>query len=257
MARYAAASRFGRVRSIMELFVPRNRNKSTTLLEGSGQLNPESTETQRQEMLGEGQRMQQQTDAELVFRCLQGDADAYGVLVKRYQAAVYATAHYYAGRYGAAEDIAQDAFWAAYRSLPRLKDPGKFGAWLKEITTRTAANWLRRNRPRLQNETPLPHRRTVAIEDLRQGPKGKLESAERHERVQMAIDALPERYRLPVVLRFLQELSYDEISCFTGESRDEIRGILYRAGRQLRDLLADVELAEDGAQWHRVHKSKR
>ncbi len=193
-------------------------------------------------------------DAELVFRCLEGDTDAFSGLVQRYQGAVYATAYYYAGRYGATEDITQEAFWTAYRSLPHLKDPDKFGAWLKEVTTRTAANWLRRNAPRLRLETPLPHRRTVSIEDARQGPKGNAERAERYERVQAAIDALPERYRLPVVLRYLQEMSYDEISRFTGESRDEIRGILHRAGRQMRDSLAELEMTEDDAQWRRAHK---
>ena len=198
--------------------------------------------------------MHQDKDAELVFRCLEGDSDAFGVLVRRYQAAVYATAYYYAGRYGAAEDITQEAFWAAYRSLPHLKDPNRFGAWLKEISTRTAANWLRKNLPRLRHETPLPHRRSVSLEDARQGPAKRAERGEAFDKVQMAIDALPERYRLPVVLRYLQELSYEEIRRFTGESRDEVRGILHRASRKLREILGESGAEEGDAQWHRVDK---
>ena len=198
--------------------------------------------------------MNRKGDADLVSRCLDGDTDAFGKLVQRYQSAVYATAYYYVGRYGSAEDVTQEAFWAAYRSLPHLRDPEKFGPWLKEITTRTAANWLRRNSLRLRNETPLPHRRTVSIEDARRGPEGVMERNERYERVQLAIDALPERYRLPVMLRYLQELSYDEISRFTGESREEIRGLLYRAGRQLRELLTDMDDREDESKWPRAHK---
>lgn len=193
-------------------------------------------------------------DAELVFRCLEGDADAFAALVQRFQGAVYATAFYYVGRYGAAEDVAQEAFWAAYRGLPHLKDPEKFGSWLKEITTRTAANWLRRNLPRLRMETPLPQRRTISIEDARLSPNAALERRETYERIQLAIDSLPERYRLPVVLRYLQELSYDEISHFTGESRDEVRGILHRAGRLLREILDDTGSSEGEVQWHRARK---
>ena len=60
---------------------------------------------------------------------------------------------------------------------------------------------------------------------------------------------------MPVVLRYLQEMSYQEISDYTGESEDEIRGVLQRAGRQLRDLLAeDGPAAGEGADWHRAHK---
>ncbi len=75
------------------------------------------------------------TDEELVFRSLDGDTEAFAALVKRYQHAVYATAFHYDGRYGGAEDISQEAFWAAYRSLPRIREPEHFGAWLKGITT--------------------------------------------------------------------------------------------------------------------------
>jgi len=194
-----------------------------------------------------------QDDGELVFRCLEGNTDAYGDLVRRYQGAVYATAFYYAGRYGGAEDITQEAFLTAYRSLPSLKEGDKFGPWLKGIACRTAVNWLRQHQRRMVRETPLPWRRTISIEDAREGPRGNLERSERFERVQRAIDTLPERYRLPIVLRYLQELSYDEISAFTGESRDEIRGVLQRAARQLRDILTDV-IGEGDMEWRPVNR---
>jgi len=183
----------------------------------------------------------QSEDGYLVGRCLQGDTEAYGRLVDTYQSAVYATAYYYVRDCDAAEDVAQEAFFAAYRGMPTLRDPERFGAWLKEITCRTAANWLRTNGPRIRNRTPLPFRRTVSIEDVRETPRGRLERDELFERLRRAIDALPERYRLPVVLRYLQELNYDEISQFTGQPREEVRGILQRASRQLRDLLADFD----------------
>ncbi len=195
----------------------------------------------------------QATDGELVVRCLEGDQDAFAVLVRRYQAAVYATAYYYAGRYNGADDIVQDAFWAAYRSLPQLKEPDSFGAWLKGVTTRVAANWLRRNAPRLRNETPLPHRRTLSLEEARRGGRDVVGDAD-YERVHLAIDALPERYRLPVVLRYLQEMSYEEVSRFTGESYDEIRGILNRANKLLREILVRKQEEKEQGElpWHRA-----
>lgn len=193
-------------------------------------------------------------DADLVIRCLAGDTEAFGTLVKRYQSAVYATAFYYVGRYGAAEDVAQESFWSAYRSLRGLKEPDKFGSWLRGIATRTAANWLRRNLVRVKQETPLPHRRTLSIEDVRRGPDAVLSSAERYEQVHEAIDVLPERYRLPVVLRYMQELSYEEISRFTGETPDEIRSMLHRAVCQLRQILVQRTVTEVEAPWRRAGK---
>jgi RNA polymerase sigma-70 factor, ECF subfamily len=195
-------------------------------------------------------------DGQLVSRCLSGDTEAFGKLVTRYQAAVYATAYFYVQRAQPAEDIAQEAFIAAYRNLPRLRDPGSFGPWLKEITCRTAANWLRKHGRRLDMETPLPRKRAQALEDAREGPEGKVLRAERLTRVQQAIEALPERYRLPVVLRYLQELNYEEIGDFTGESPGEIRGVLQRAGKQLRELLSDLssENTEETGQWPRAHE---
>lgn len=195
-------------------------------------------------------------DAKLVRLCLDGDTDAFGRLVDAYQGAVYATAYYYVGRHGAAQDVAQESFLQAYRSLRRLRDPNRFGPWVREITCRTAANWLRKHGPRLQHETPLPHKRTVSIEDARQGPAARLERLEQYDRVRQAIDELPERYRPVVVLRYLQELSYQEISRFTGDSVDEVRAILQRAGRMLRDLLVgqNSELEKDDRQWPRARE---
>jgi len=181
------------------------------------------------------------TDKELVFRCLDGDTEAFATLVRQYQHAVYATAYYYAGRYGGAEDIAQEAFWAAYRGLPQIREAEHFGAWLKGITTRTAANWLRRNAPRLRNETPLPWRRGLFARDVEPATNDMSRDADLYEAVHRAVEALPERYQLPVVLRYVQEMSYEEISRFTGESYDEIRGILNRAGKMLRESLTQEE----------------
>ena len=194
-------------------------------------------------------------DAQLVYLCLEGDTDAYGRLVDHYQGAVYATAYYYVGRYGAAEDVAQEAFFEAYRNLRRLNDPNKFGPWLNEITSRTAANWLRKNKKRLGAETPLPYKQPIQIEDHRPTPGGSAERSETFDEVHRAIDALPERYRLPVVLRYLQELSYEEIGEFTGESKEEVRGILQQAARKLRDTLySESQANESEQQWFRARE---
>ena len=194
-------------------------------------------------------------DAQLVNRCLTGDADAFGLLVKRYQQSVYAIAFYYVGRYDAAEDVSQDAFLSAYKSLPRLDSPERFGPWLKEIACRTASNWLRRNGKKLKNETPLPYKQTISMEDARDTPRQTLEREERLNQVERAIDSLPERYRLPIVMRYLQELSYRDICAFTGLTHDEVRGVLERGTRQLRQILSAADEESGGeSSWHHAQK---
>ncbi len=191
----------------------------------------------------------------MVSRVLGGDTNAFGLIVEKYQGAVYATAYYYVGRHGVAEDMAQETFWAAYRGLDQLRDPSRLGPWLKEIACRTSANWVRGNAARVHHETPMPHSRMVSLEDARKGPLGRLEREETLARVHTAINTLPERYRLPVVLRYLQELSYREIGEFTGESLDEVRGVLQRAGRQLRALLGDLDTTAEGSgEWRPARK---
>lgn len=185
-------------------------------------------------------------DAEYVARCLNGDTQAYSELVKRYERFVHATAYYYVGRYDATEDVAQDALLSAYRNLPRLDDHAKFAPWLKELTCRTASNWLRRNEKKLKNETPLPHKRTIAFEDARNIPGQALEREERMAEVERAIDSLPERYRLPIVLRYVQELSYQEIATYMGLEHNQVRGILERGTRQLRQLLNESDNQDHG-----------
>jgi RNA polymerase sigma-70 factor (ECF subfamily) len=194
-------------------------------------------------------------DESLIRRCLGGDSEAYGALVRKYQGAVYAAAFYYAGKYGSAEDIAQDAFLAAYRDLPKLNDHNKFGPWLRQITCRTAADWLRNHSDRRKKETPLPHRRRVSLDEWKASPDAVMERAERVERLQAAVDTLPERYRLPILLRYLQELTYDEISRFMGVPVDEVRGLLHRGTTQLRRILDSGDSAgEEKIPWRPVRK---
>ncbi|HOV60939.1 MAG TPA: sigma-70 family RNA polymerase sigma factor [Candidatus Hydrogenedentes bacterium] len=201
-------------------------------------------------------------DAECVKRCLAGDADAYAILVRRYQGAVYATAYYYAGRYNAAEDIVQETFWAAYRSLRMLKDPDRFGPWLKSIATRTSVNWLRRHLPRLRRETPLPHRQQRSTEEIleRYGPvTTTTDRVVLVDWIRDAIDTLPEDLRLPVVLRFLQEMTYDEMARFLGEDAELTRAKVRRALVLLREVIDPAARQqkddEEGIiQWPRVEK---
>jgi RNA polymerase sigma-70 factor, ECF subfamily len=175
------------------------------------------------------------TDDELVAHCLQGRREAFSELVLRHQRMVYSVARSMLGDAHVAEDMAQEAFLHAYRALSGYQAQGKFPAWLRMITTRLCLNHRR------------DHRREVAWEDLSghpaeqtDGPESRLGLWEQRGEVRRAIDALPCDFRDVIVLRYMEELSYDEIARHLGVPTSTVETRLHRAKKQLRALLRET-----------------
>ena len=83
------------------------------------------------------------TDAELVSRVRQGDSEAYTELVDHYRNAVYGLAYHYLQNFEDARDVAQEVFVQAYLHLGQLRDSGKFGPWLRQMTHNQCRMWQR------------------------------------------------------------------------------------------------------------------
>jgi len=180
-------------------------------------------------------------DRYLVEQTLSGSQDAFAALVQKYHGAVYGFAVHLVGRYGEAEDRAQEAFIEAYKNLRRLRDPDRFVAWLRGITYRTCMDWLRKEQKRIDGlASELSRVSLDDVADLIQTPPSFGADPGRRETSDMVIRAirrLPEQYQLPVMLRYLQELSYEEIAGFMGVTVGTVRGTLYRANQLLRNEL--------------------
>jgi len=198
------------------------------------------------------------SDKSLVDKVLAGERDAFGQLVERYQGPIYGLVYHYIGKYGHAEDLAQEAFIEAYRSLSRLEERDKFCAWLRGITYRVCMNWLRKEEKRLQRTAATEEESAEeisyqAIMSARVSIDRELAQHEIRDAVNDAIASLPEKYQLPVILRYLQELSYEEIGRFMELPKSTVRGILYRANKILREELRDV-WARGEIQWPHVNE---
>lgn len=167
-------------------------------------------------------------DAAVVARCLDGDRDAYEVIVSRYQRGLFNVALRILGSYDDAHDATQNAFVKAYEHLDTFDPEQRFFNWLYRILKNECLNALRGRRP----SEPVPL--TLPAGD----PGDPVEGRERRQAVQAALLALSVEYREVIVLRHFTELSYDEIATTLGIPVRTVKSRLYTARQQLGGLLA-------------------
>lgn len=174
------------------------------------------------------------TDAQIVARVLRGDAELYAELVARYRDRYARYALHMLGNREDAEEALQDAFTRAYRSLARCEDPERFGAWLFRILV---------NRCRTVGARRGRRSRTFVSDDL-----ALLEAAEDHpaersawrEEIDRALSRLRPEQREAFLLKYVEELGYDEMSRLTGAGVSALKMRVMRACDRLRELLSDV-----------------
>lgn len=142
----------------------------------------------------------------------------------------------------AARDASQEVFLRARRGFDGWDPSRSFRSWLLAVAGHHCVDQLRRRGV----EARIFDRRDFEAEDLRSPGRSPLREAvhaQERGRLLEAIDALPRKYRLPLVLRYFQELDYDGIAELLGLTRGQVGTLLFRARRRLRDALADEEPA--------------
>jgi RNA polymerase sigma factor (sigma-70 family) len=184
------------------------------------------------------------TDAELVRRTRAGDREAFGILVERHRRTVYVLALQKGLQAAEAEDVAQEVFLKAYRSLGALADPQAFGRWLYGITGHVVAD-VGRARARRHEEGSLDH----ALEPLAPADKrADVLFNEERRQVLRALGELAEEQRLVILLRYIEGLTPKQIAERLGEPRGTIRSRLHHALALLQTALATpADTAAQGA----------
>jgi len=196
--------------------------------------------TIREHAFGIARSIEVPDDLEIVRAVLSGNREAFRVLVDRESAAVVRVCYRVLGDLHEAEDIAQETFVTAYRSLASWRGDGPFGAWVARIAVRLAVRQAGR-------------RRTVGwarpLGDVGEGTIGSRETspglgpeqlalrAERAAATRRALAALEEPYREVVALRFFGERSLDEIAALTGRPLNTVKTHLRRGLLRMRDVL--------------------
>lgn len=153
-------------------------------------------------------------DGELALAATLGALAAFDELVRRFRPAVLAVARQIVGA-EAAEDVAQDSFLLAFKALPQLEDPDKFGSWLHAITRHRALRFSQ-NRAR-QEETERSEIDALILQhtpELARHPAEEVERQESQRDVREAMAQLPEEFQIVLQLRYFDEMPVARIAEF-------------------------------------------
>jgi len=171
------------------------------------------------------------TDEELMARLGRQDMSALGELVHRHQDRVLEIAFRTLGKWDLAEDVAQEAFLRIHRAAPKYKPKAKFTTWLYRIVVNLCLDEKRR---RARNGTSLEE---VTLETQAEPDSDHAEKKEIAQTVKAAVDELPERQRITLVLHRYKGLSHGQIAEATGWSGSAVESLLVRAYANLRKKL--------------------
>jgi RNA polymerase sigma-70 factor (ECF subfamily) len=181
-------------------------------------------------------------EAALIQSAQQGDLDAFNRLVLAYQDMVYQQAYRMLGEQMAAEDVAQEAFIRAYKSIRRYRG-GSWRAWLLRIATNLCYDELRRRkrRPTISLEPVDEHEQLVEspawMRDSAAGPELEFELGELAQAIQHCLEGLPPEFRSVVVLVDVQGMDYAEAAQVISRPVGTVRSRLARARARLRKCL--------------------
>ena len=187
-------------------------------------------------------------EAGLIERLRGGDADALESLMERYGGRLFRLAHGITRSEADAEEVVQDAFLSLFRKIGTFEGRSALGTWLYRVTANAALIKRRGKRHELEVliEDWLPtfrddgHRegdRGFLLADWSRRPDEELAGAETRAVVSRALAALPERYRVVVLLRDVEELSTEAVAEILGDTVASVKSRLHRARMALREQL--------------------
>jgi len=174
-------------------------------------------------------------DGHIIYKCLNGEPEAFGFLVDKYKESIYGFAYAKLLNFHDAEDVTQEVFIKAYQKLRTLKRFDSFLAWLYSITSNLCKTWIRARSRRpdgqfMEDKDP-ELLEVISIDSYR----NSLARESLNEEIQDALESLPEMYRQVLTLYYFSGMNYREIARFLGASPMTILKRLSRARSQLKE----------------------
>jgi len=183
-----------------------------------------------------------ESDEILIGRVKNGDCEAFNPLVERYKLALYKLMYRMVYNRDDAEDLVEEAFIRAYRSISRFEIGRPFYAWICRIAVNNAINFLKKEKRTQTQPLAWVEHRLVSV---KQNPVRLTKEKLLRERISAAMAKLSQDYRAILVLRVNDELSYDEISKILKIPRGTVMSRLARARQKLKEIFKEMEVYKD------------
>lgn len=185
-------------------------------------------------------------EGQLVEASQAGDQEAFAQLVLRYQRMVFTLSLRLVNDYDEASEITQEAFLAAWQGLPGFRGEARFSTWLYRITYHCGMRQLEKQK----RERALQEAMVADLSARIRGREKLLEDVvEKHEQqalVRANLESLPVHYRLVLVLRDFQEMTYQEIASRLSLPMGTIKTHLFRARQLLKQRMRALALEQQG-----------
>ena len=180
------------------------------------------------------------TDEELARRSVEGDRQAFSELVRRYQARVYSLCLRWMGEPALAEEVAQDVFLSLYRALGSFRGDARLSTWIYRVAINHCKNKSLYHRRRARGR----HEPLEGLGDEEDGPKRQVASdgpgsdsgmhqQEAEHLLEGALEALDDDHRQIILLRDVEDLSYEEIAEILSLPKGTVKSRLHRARHEL------------------------
>ena len=181
-------------------------------------------------------------DSDLIRRCKKGDESAFEEIVRKYQQTVFNVVYHNIGHRGDVEDVAQKIFTKVYFSLSKFDDNRPFFPWLYRIAINQCYDELRRlRRQKVRTFTELNLEDTDRIEALVSQneipPSSPQDSKEIHALLLKLLGGLPDRQKMAIVLRDIEDVSYERMAEILNCTEQAARLKVFRARARLKQLV--------------------
>jgi RNA polymerase sigma-70 factor (ECF subfamily) len=180
------------------------------------------------------------TDEELMISVSAGDLRAFEQLIQRHQSSAWQAAYRFLGDASEAEDIAQEAFLKILDAAPRYQPTAAFRTYLYRVITRLCLDFAQKKRPLYTQFLPeIPRKEPSPIDVLAR--------SEQKQGIRQALNELPGKQRMAVILRYYEGLGYAEMAVALGVTPKAVERLLARARESLEQLLMPLLESTDRA----------